>query len=94
MRKAALLYNPASGHRRERRVAHVEEAAAVLRAAGVEALVVPTRAPGTAGEQAREAVAAGCDTIVACGGDGTVHEILPGLAGGAAALRVIDQRLE
>ena len=89
MRKAALLYNPASGHRRERRVAHVEEAAAVLRAAGVEVLVVPTRAAGTAGEQAREAVAAGCDTIVACGGDGTVHEILPGLAGGAAALGVI-----
>ncbi|HYX68418.1 MAG TPA: diacylglycerol kinase family protein [Terriglobales bacterium] len=89
MRKAALLYNPASGHRRERRLAHVEEAAAVLRAAGVEVLVMPTRAAGTAGEQAREAVAAGCDTILACGGDGTVHEILPGLAGGAAALGVI-----
>jgi diacylglycerol kinase (ATP) len=89
MRKAALLYNPASGHRRERRVAHVEEAAAVLRAQGVEALTVPTRAAGTAGEQAKEAVAAGCDTIVACGGDGTVHEILQGLAGCEAALGVI-----
>jgi diacylglycerol kinase (ATP) len=89
MRKAALLYNPASGRQRERRLHHVEEAAEVLRAAGVEALCVPTRAAGTAGEQAREAVAAGCDTILACGGDGTVHEILPGVAGSAAALGVI-----
>lgn len=89
MRKAALLYNPASGRQRERRLAHVEQAAAVLRAAGVEILVVPTRAAGTAGEQAREAVAAGCDTVLACGGDGTVHEILPGVAGSEAALGVI-----
>lgn len=89
MRKAALLYNPSSGSRRERRLAHVEEAAAVLRAEGVEVLVVPTRAAGTAGEQAREAVNAGCDTVLACGGDGTVHEVLPGLAGSAAALGVI-----
>jgi len=89
MRKAALLYNPASGSKRDRRLAHVEDAAAVLRAAGVEVVVVPTRAAGTAGEQAREAVAAGCDTILACGGDGTVHEILPGVAGSSAALGVI-----
>ncbi len=89
MRKAALLYNPASGRQRERRLHHVEEAAAVLRAAGVEALPVPTRAAGTAGEQAREAVAAGCDTVLACGGDGTVHEVLQGLVGGQAALGVI-----
>lgn len=34
-------------------------------------------------------MAAGCDTILACGGDGTVHEILPGVAGSAAALGVI-----
>ena len=89
MRKAALLYNPASGSKRDRRLAHVEDAAAVLRGAGIEILVVPTRAAGTAGEQAREAVAAGCDTVLACGGDGTVHEILPGLAGSPAALGVI-----
>ena len=91
MRKAAFLYNPASGSGLKRRQQDVESAAAVVRAAGVEVVVTPTRAAGSAGEQAREAVAAGCDAVFACGGDGTVHEALQGMieAGGAAALGII-----
>ncbi len=89
MRKAVLLYNPASGRRREKRIAHVETAAAVLRGSGVEAQAVPTRGPASAAEQTQEAVAAGCDTVFACGGDGTINEILQGLAGTHAALGVI-----
>jgi YegS/Rv2252/BmrU family lipid kinase len=89
MRKAVLLYNPIAGKNRERRRADVEAAAEVLRAAGVEALPVATRAPGTAGEQAREAIAEGCDTVLACGGDGTIHEVVQGLAGSDTALGVI-----
>ena len=91
MRKAAFLYNPASGSKLKRRLEDVESAAAVVRAAGVEVVVTPTRAAGSAGEQAREAVAAGCDAVVVCGGDGTVHEALQGMveAGGAAALGII-----
>ncbi|MGH9493067.1 MAG: diacylglycerol kinase family protein, partial [Terriglobales bacterium] len=65
MRKAAFLYNPASGSKLKRRLADVESAAAVVRAAGVEVVVTPTRAAGSAGEQAREAVAAGCDAVFA-----------------------------
>jgi len=91
MRKAAFLYNPASGSKLKRRLQDVESAAAVVRAAGVEVIITPTRAAGSAGEQAREAVAAGCDAVFACGGDGTVHEALQGMieAGGAAALGII-----
>jgi diacylglycerol kinase family enzyme len=91
MRKATFLYNPASGRKLRRRLEDVESAAAVVRAAGVEVVVTPTRAAGSAGEQAREAVAAGCDAVFACGGDGTVHEALQGMieAGGAAALGII-----
>lgn len=91
MRKAAFLFNPASGSALERRRKDVESAAAVVRAAGVEAVMTPTRAAGSAGEQARQAVAAGCDAVFACGGDGTVHEVLQGIiaAGGAAALGII-----
>ncbi|MDP9264052.1 MAG: hypothetical protein M3O85_07010 [Acidobacteriota bacterium] len=91
MQKAAFLYNPASGSKLKRRLADVESAAAVVRAAGVEVIITPTRAAGSAGEQAREAVAAGCDAVFACGGDGTVHEALQGMieAGGAAALGII-----
>ncbi|MGH8700011.1 MAG: diacylglycerol/lipid kinase family protein [Burkholderiales bacterium] len=91
MRCAALIYNPSSGTRREQRVADVEAAARALRDAGIAAETVPTRGPGTAAEQAREAIAAGCDAILACGGDGTLHEAMQGVLASAreAALGVI-----
>src|SRR5207247_3288364 len=89
MRKAALLYNPRAGRRRERRVKDVEAALAVLQEAGVEANAEPTLGPATAGDQAREAIAQGCDTILACGGDGTVNDVLQGMVGTDAALGVI-----
>ncbi len=91
MRRAALIYNPSSGTRREQRVADVEAAARAFREAGVAAETVPTRGPGTAAEQARAAIAAGCDAILACGGDGTVHEAMQGVLTPAspAALGVI-----
>ena len=89
MRKAFLLYNPLSGRRHLRRVADVEAALDVLRDAGVEATLEPTRGQAEAPEQARQAIAGGCDTILACGGDGTVHDVLQGMVGSDAALGVI-----
>jgi diacylglycerol kinase (ATP) len=89
MRKAILLYNPLSGRRHLRRVADVEAALNVLRRAGVEATLEATRGQAEAPEQARQAIASGCDTILACGGDGTVHDVLQGMVGSDAALGVI-----
>ena len=89
MRKAALLYNPHSGRRRKQRVQDVEAAASVLRAAGIELDVSPTRAASDAGAQVRLAIRDGFDTIIACGGDGTIHDVLQGLTGKDAALGVI-----
>jgi YegS/Rv2252/BmrU family lipid kinase len=45
-----------------------------------------TSARGDATVLAREAVAADCDLIVACGGDGTFNEVIRGMAGSSAAL--------
>jgi diacylglycerol kinase (ATP) len=89
MRKALLLYNPLSGPRRSKRVVEVEAAGSVLRAAGVENRAAATQGPGDATEQVKQAIALGYDTIVACGGDGTVHDTLQGLVGSDVALGVI-----
>jgi len=89
MRKALLLYNPLSGRRVWRRLADVEAAAEVLHRGGLEASITPTRAAGDATDQVRQAIAEGCDTVFACGGDGTVHDVLQGLVGTDASLGII-----
>jgi diacylglycerol kinase (ATP) len=89
MHKAVLLYNPLSGRRRGRRLADVEAALSVLRSAEVEASAAPTRAASDATDQTRQAIAAGCDTVFACGGDGTIHDVLQGLVGTNVALAII-----
>lgn len=91
MKKAALLFNPLAGHGSHSRQQIVEQAAGVLRRCGVETLLIATRGAGTATEQTREALGNGCDTVFACGGDGTVHEVLQAMAGGesSAAMAIL-----
>ena len=89
MRRVALIYNPASGQNLIGRHAAIDKALAVLRAAGVEADALQTTAPGSAGVLAKDAIWRGCDTILACGGDGTVHEVLQSLVGTNVALGVV-----
>ncbi len=89
MRKVAVLYNPLAGSRHNRRLADVKAAESVLRHAGIEVIVTPTQpACGTA-TQVQEAIAQGCDTVFACGGDGTVHDVLQSLVGTPVALGII-----
>jgi len=88
-RTAALIYNPVSGRQDERRRVQVEAAAAALQQGGVRAVIVPSKGPRQAGEQARQLVADGCAAVFACGGDGTIHDILQGLVFSNAALGVI-----
>jgi diacylglycerol kinase (ATP) len=89
MRKAALLYNPDSGGSRRRRQAELESALALLRGSGVEAHLVLTDSRAHAEQKARQAVLAGCDTIFACGGDGTIHNLIQVLAKSSAALAIL-----
>jgi diacylglycerol kinase (ATP) len=89
MRKAALVYNPDSGGSRNRRQSELESVVALLREAGIEANLILARSRTHAEESARQAVVAGCDTVFACGGDGTVHNIIQILANTPVALAVL-----
>jgi diacylglycerol kinase (ATP) len=89
MRKAALLYNPDSGGSRKRRQSQLESVLAMLREAGIESDLILTHSRAHAEDQARQAVVAGCDTIFACGGDGTIHNIIQVLANTQVALAVL-----
>lgn len=82
--RVAIIANSASG-------SSVDEE--TLRAAwddlDVETEWMPTteQSPGT--EQGERAAAGGVDTVVACGGDGTVRAVLEGVAGTSAHLGVV-----
>jgi YegS/Rv2252/BmrU family lipid kinase len=88
MRKAALLYNPASGGSKQRQ-RELRSALEILKDGGVEATLVATESPQHAGDVTRQEVAGGCDTIFACGGDGTVNNIAQFLATTPVALGVL-----
>src|SRR5580658_7756805 len=91
MRRVSLIYNPASGQRRERREKQMARIVELFRASGLEVDACATTHAGSAIQQAQEAVASGFDTVIACGGDGTLNEALNGLvlSGSKAALGVI-----
>ncbi len=89
MRRVALIYNPASGQHSARRASYIRNALAVLRKAGVEADALETHAPGSGKALALAAVRQGYDAVLACGGDGTVHEVLQPLVGTKVALGVV-----
>jgi YegS/Rv2252/BmrU family lipid kinase len=89
MRRVALIYNPASGQHSNRRGSLIPKALEVLRKAGIAADALETHAPGSGKSLAIAAVKQGYDAVFACGGDGTVHEVLQPLVGTNVALGVV-----
>lgn len=89
MRKAALLYNARSGGGRKQRESDLQEILKILSDAGVAASLMRTQSSEDATEQTRHAILQECDTVFACGGDGTIHDVLQALAGTRVALGVI-----
>ena len=80
MKKTCVILNPAARSERARRWEKW------LRARCSEAFFCATVEAGDAQSRAREAVVEGYESIVAAGGDGTIHEVANGIAGSSAAL--------
>jgi len=86
--KIRFILNPHSGRnaRRPRLAGDIRE---FIARRGLDATLVATTGPGHATELAREAVEAGCERIVAVGGDGTMNEIAQALVHTPAALALV-----
>jgi len=78
MKRARIIYNPTSG--REIFKKHLPEVLQKLEMAGYEASCHATTEAGDATSAARIAVERKYDLVVAVGGDGTINEVVNGLA--------------
>ena len=82
--RARIIYNPVSG--KEIIKKNLVEILQILETAGYETSAFETKpTPNSAKEEATRAALAGFDLIVAAGGDGTINEVVNGIAG-------LDQR--
>jgi diacylglycerol kinase (ATP) len=87
--RTLVVLNPAAGQGDPARLRRLLEAAFARRGAAIE--VRETAAAGDAERFAREAVALGCRAVVAVGGDGTVGEVLTGVAGTEVPVGVVPR---
>jgi diacylglycerol kinase (ATP) len=79
MKRARLIYNPTSG--KELMRSNLPDILNTLEQAGFEASAYATTPePSSAMNEARRAALAGFDLVVAAGGDGTINEVVNGIA--------------
>jgi diacylglycerol kinase (ATP) len=81
LHNALLIHNPNAGSGGNARRTKVDEARRILESRGIQADLQETTAPGEAIEIAKRATTDGRQLVIACGGDGTINEVVNGLAG-------------
>ncbi len=85
---AVIITNPISGVFPHHQTEHVH-LVQLLQERGWQIEVWPTREPGDASVLARQAVEQQIQVVIAAGGDGTINEVIQGLAGSETALGVL-----
>ena len=89
IKDALLIYNPVSGRKRHRRFNDIEQAARLLKDTGITAELAPTTGPNSATHIARHAVEQRRGMVIACGGDGTINEVVNGMAGSQVPMALL-----
>jgi diacylglycerol kinase (ATP) len=87
LNKASIVYNPAARNAPPRQ--RLQDAAGCLKQNDWDVELRVSEAPGHARELAREAAAGGASVVFSCGGDGTLNEVVNGIAGSEATLGVL-----
>src|SRR6516162_8061322 len=77
---ALLIHNPNAGNGGDGRRRLLDQARRILSSSGIEAELAETAGPGHATEIAQQATRDGRQLVIACGGDGTLNEVVNGLA--------------
>lgn len=80
LKNALLIHNPNAGNGGNGRRPRLDEARRILASGGIEAELAETKGPGHATEIAQRATEEGRQLVIACGGDGTLNEVVNGLA--------------
>lgn len=87
-KRAAIIYNPvARGLSRHRHL--LQRSTGVLARHGIQTTLVATTGPGSASAQTRREIEAGCDLIIAAGGDGTINEVANGMLHSGVPLAIL-----
>jgi len=86
-RYANVLVNPVAGGRKCKK--HYRAVIDMLRDAGLKCDVTISRYPGELTELAGELAIRGSEMVVVCGGDGTINEVINGIAGTETALGIV-----
>ncbi len=88
LHNALLIHNPNAGGGGNARRTKLDEARRILESRGIRADLQETTGPGEATEIAKQATTDGRQLVIACGGDGTINEVVNGLAGSQNGHRV------
>jgi diacylglycerol kinase (ATP) len=80
LHNALLIHNPNAGNGGNGRRRLLDEARRILATGGMEVELAETTGPGHAVEIAEQAVRDRRELVIACGGDGTLNEVVNGLA--------------
>src|SRR5438309_6057782 len=78
VRRAVVIYNPVA-RGLARRQGSLQRTIGALARQDIKAELVPTTGPGSATAQVKKQIDAGCDLVLAAGGDGTVNEVANGM---------------
>lgn len=87
MTRVSILINPIAGGRKCRKL--YPEVVRRLKDSGVTCDMTVSQYPGQITDLASELAVRGCETVVVCGGDGTINEVINGIAGTDTALGIV-----